>query len=251
MKKLLLALAIAVTAHAAVIEQTHKERRVWIYTPPSYDAKQTYPLLILFDGETYLKEIPAAQILDDLIAKKTIRPVIAVMVDTHNGAERLADLANHQKFADYVANELLPWVRSKWSVSKDRNDIATSGYSAGGLGAAYVAFRHPEAIGNVFSQSGAFWRGNEGASTPGEWLTEQFRTSPPLKINFYIDIGAGETHKVANGLVFIETNRRLHDVLVAKGYRVQYVETPNAMHEEGHWRAQFPAGVTYLFAARR
>jgi len=131
-------------------------------------------------------------------------------------------------------------------VAKEARNIAAGGASAGGLAAAYVAFRHPEAIGKVLSQSGAFWRGNEGASEPAEWLTAQFKASPRLPVRFYLNIGGGETHKAANGVIFIDANRRLRDVLQAKGYTVQYSEVPNAMHEPTHWRAALPGGLLFL-----
>jgi enterochelin esterase family protein len=226
----------------ALVLTTFQDRKVWIYTPPAYDAKHApYDLVVLFDGETYSSEIPTPAILDELIAAKKIPPVVAVLVD--NSQNRLGDLANHQKFADELALRLIPWVRSKWRVTNDPAHVVVGGSSAGGLAAAYVAYRHPEVFGNVLSQSGAFWRGNEGASEPGEWLTSQFRASPKLPIRFYIEVGALETHAVVNGLIFIETNRRLRDVLRAKGYEVEYLEVPGAHHEEGHWKAQLGEGL--------
>jgi enterochelin esterase family protein len=225
-----------------------KERRVWVYTPPQYDvhSKTGYDLLVLFDGESYTSDIPAPAILDNLIATKQIRPIVAVMVDTSEN--RLGDLANHQRFADFAATELVPWARTKWRIATGPSHVVVGGYSAGGLAAAYVAFRHPEVFGNVLSQSGAFWRGNEGTSTPGEWLTEQFTKSPRLKLRFYLEVGAQETQRVGGGVVFVETNQRLRDVLRAKGYPVTYVEVPGAQHEETHWRAAFPQGLVHFFA---
>jgi enterochelin esterase-like enzyme len=223
-----------------------RERRVWVYTPPHYDAAGTkYDLVVLFDGESYVSDIPAPVIIDNLIAENAIRPVMAVMVD--NAENRLGDLANRQRFADFVAAELVPWARSKWRVADGAAHVTVAGYSAGGVAAAYVAFRHPEVIGNVISQSGAFWRGNEGASTPGEWLTEQFRKSPRLDLRFFVEVGALETQRVVNGAVFIETNRRLRDVLRAKGYPVTYLEVPGAKHEEVHWRTVFPQALIHYY----
>ena len=227
----------------------HRARRVWIYEPAedasSPDAK--FGLLVLLDGESYLQDLGAPAVLDALIAKKAIPPLVGVMVD--NSQARLDDLANHERFATYLAKELVPWVRAHYRVSANADDVAIGGASAGGLAAAYVAFRHPEVFHRVLSQSGAFWRGNEGASMPGEWLTAQFRTAPRLPLRFSIEVGASETNKVVNGAVFIETNRRLRDVLRARGYRVDYVEVPNATHGEMHWRAALPEALAQLFSA--
>jgi enterochelin esterase family protein len=222
-----------------------RERKVWVYTPAEYSAKaKPYGLVLFLDGESYLEELPGPATLDAFIAEGKIPPVVAVMLDTSQ--DRLGDLANRVKFADFAAKELMPWIRAKWHVERDPARVAVAGYSAGGLGAAYLGFRHPELFGNVLSQSGAFWRGNEGTSQPAEWLTEQFRKSPRLPVRFYIEIGAGETHAAANGVIFIEANRRLRDVLQAKHYTVRYVEVAGAKHEPGHWRAALPDGLLYV-----
>jgi enterochelin esterase family protein len=236
-----------VAPHSVVEKRTGRQRRVWAYTPPAYKSggRTEYDLLVLFDGASYLQDIPAPTMLDNLIAEGEVRQIIAVMVDTSE--DRLGDLANHQAFAEFVAGELVPWARSQWKVAAGASHVVVGGFSAGGLAAAYVAFRHPEVLGNVISQSGAFWRGNEGASNPGEWLTDAFRKSGRLPLRFFLEVGALETHKVVNGAVFIETNRRLRDVLRAKGYPVEYREMPGATHDEAHWRTTLPSALIHYF----
>jgi enterochelin esterase-like enzyme len=236
----------ASTVSSFVIQDTvyHRARRVSVYEPAN--TPEARALLVLLDGDSYLEDLGVPAVLDSLIAAKAIPPVVAVMVD--NSADRLGDLANRERFATFVAGQLVPWVRARYRIRPGADDVAIGGYSAGGLAAASVAFRHPEVFHRVLSQSGAFWRGNEGASSPAEWLTEQFRSSPRLALRFSIEVGALETHKVVNGVVFIEANRRLRDVLRGKGYRVDYAEVADAKHEPGHWRAALPAALTKLFA---
>jgi len=226
--------------------QYRRKRKVWVYTPPGYHAQAAEPcrLLLSFDGEDYLKEIPAPTILDNLLAAGKIHPTIQVMID--NSEDRLGDLANHQKFADFLVRDLLPWAQKKFRVAREANKTALCGYSAGGLAAAYVAFNYPNQFGNVLSQSGAFWRGNEGGTEQPEWLTAQYKSSPKLDVRFYLEVGAGETGRTAGGVVFIEANQRLRDVLRAKGYDVKYLEAPNAIHNAEHWRAQLADGIIYL-----
>ena len=226
--------------------QARRARKAWVYTPSSYEAASDvkHHLLILFDGADYTADIPAPTILDNLHAARAIPPTVAVMLDTADG--RIADLANHQVFADFVANDLVPWAQARYRIDRSPSSTIVAGYSAGGLAAAYVAFRHPDAFGNVLSQSGAFWRGNEGASSPVEWLTAQFRSTPRLPLRFYIEVGGNETGTTAGGPVFIETNRRLRDALEQKGYPLQYVEVPGAVHNPAHWRTQLGDGLIFL-----
>ncbi|HUQ31179.1 MAG TPA: alpha/beta hydrolase-fold protein [Pyrinomonadaceae bacterium] len=224
-----------------------RKRRVWIYTPPGYSQTSAAPyrLLICFDGLSYTTDIPLPTILDNLLAADKIQPTIAIMVD--NEEARLGDLANRQAFADFMSKDLLPWVHERYrNVTTDAEKTILCGYSAGGLAAAYVAWKHSDLFGNVLSQSGAFWRGNEGGTDELEWLTHQFQSSPKLKLRFYLEVGALETGKTAGGPVFIEANQRLRRVLEAKGYDVRYLEVAGARHEAVHWRAQLADGVIYL-----
>jgi enterochelin esterase-like enzyme len=223
-----------------------RKRRVWVYTPPNYNRNSAapYSLLICFDGSSYINDIPAPTILDNLLAAHKIQPTVAVMVD--NEEARLGDLANHQTFVDFMSRDLLPWVRKTYHVAPDPDKTILCGYSVGGLAAAYVAFRRPDLFGNVLSQSGAFWRGNEGGTDDLEWLTMQFKNSPKLSLRFYLEVGALETGKTAGGPVFIEATRRLRQVLKDKGYDLRYEEIPGARHEPAHWRRQLAEGLIYL-----
>lgn len=224
-----------------------RPRKVWIYTPSDYkrDASPAYDVLFCFDGDDYINDISAPAVLDNEIAAKKIPPLVAIFID--NSVDRLGDLANHEQFADFMATELVPWARRNANITTDPQHTIIAGYSAGGLGAAYVAYKHPELFGKVLSQSGAFWRGNEGASEPYEWLTRQFAESPRKNLRFYVEVGAEEkNHAVSVGPVFIEATRRFRDALLAKGYPLSYREIPGAHHEPSHWRTQFGPGLLYL-----
>lgn len=232
-----------------IVDKTyHRDRKISVYTPPNYntEAKAPYRLLICFDGPSYLSDIPAPTILDNLLAAGKIEPTVAVLVD--NSEDRLGDLANHAAFAGFVGNELVPWIRANWRVTTAADQTILCGYSAGGLGAAYVAWKRPDLFGNVLAQSGAFWRGNEGGMNDLEWLTQQFKNAPKLKLRFYLEVGALETQKTRGGPVFVEANRRFRDALQAKGYELRYLEIAGARHEPVHWRLQLADGLIYLSA---
>jgi len=141
-------------------------------------------------------------------------------------------------------------VQKNYRVTNEASKTTLCGYSASGLGAAYVAFKFPALFGNVLSQSGAFWRGNEGTSTPSEWLTTQFQNSPKLNLRFYLVVGSEESIKNAVGLTMLETSRHLRDVLKAKGYDVGYLEAPGGGHTPESWRAELADGVIYLIGKR-
>lgn len=228
-------------------KQYNRERKTWVYTPPGFDVKsaEDYRLLISFDGEDYLKDIPAPTILDNLLAAGKIYPTVQVFVD--NSENRLGDLANHQKFADFVAKDLLPWAEKNFHVAANADKRALLGYSAGALAASFVAFRYPNLFGNILSQSGAYWRGNEGGTDEIEWLTAQYKNSAKQNLRFYIEVGGSEVGKTIGGISLLEANRHLRDVLKEKNYEVGYAEIPSAIHNPEHWRSALADGIIYLF----
>ena len=232
-------------------------RRVWVYTPVGYDAagKKPYPLVVCFDGAYYgaMGDVPLPTILDNLAAAGKLPPMVALLIDNGRAAARISDLGNSARFAQWLGDELMPWLQQNFNVTRDPARVIVTGSSAGGLGAAYVAFQRPDLFGNVLSQSGAFWRGNEGSNDPPyEWLAAQFKDSPRLPLRFYLEVGALETaHAVGSGPVFLEANRRLRDVLQAKGYPLFYKEVAGAQHEPGHWRNELAEGLLWLAAEWR
>jgi enterochelin esterase family protein len=60
-------------------------RNLWVYVPHDFQPRErAYPLVVLLGGAPYLRFIPVASILDNLIAAKRIPPSIAVVVGSSN-----------------------------------------------------------------------------------------------------------------------------------------------------------------------
>lgn len=233
-----------------------EDRAFRVYTPPGYDPKgKPYGLLVFFDGEAVPFAVPLPTILDNLIAKGKIPPMVAVMVNSQTTRSR--DLACSAPFADFLAKELVAWARGNFNVSADPAQTVVSGFSLGGLAAAYCGLRHPEVFGNVLSQSGSFWYfdgWNESADlfernvfADSGWLTRQFAKSPRLPLRFFMEVGMLEQGIPIN---MVLENRRLHDVLVARGYSVTYSEY-NGGHDMLCWRGSLADGLITLVGKQK
>ena len=240
---------------SAVLQDSafQRPRRVWVYTPPGYDASRAapYPLIVAFDGNEYRDTMPLPHVLDSLLAARRAPAFVAVLVDDSSGAVRIADLANSARMVDFLARQLLPWVRRGWHVTRDPHRVIVTGSSACGLAAAFVAFQRPDLFGNVWSQSGAFWRGAEASNTaPWEWLTQQVAAAPHKDVRFCLDVGELEDHATLGGTGpnFRDANRRFRDALVARGYDVSYTEVPGGNHGEPWWRPRLAHGIVTLTA---
>ena len=244
------------------------DRPVSVYTPANYKADgPPNALLILFDGEDLSDDGQyRVTTLNNLIAASKIPPTVAVFVE-NVPRRRLVDLVASDEFADFMANELVPWIRSHYNVTKDPKQTVLTGYSAGGLASAYVALRHPEVFGNVLSQSGAFWwsfehnggvcgsrcpesggRGGDGsrdATTEGNIMVKQILASPKLPLRFYLAVGTFEYDRNGGGGEILEGTRHLRDVLLAKGYQVHYQQFVGG-HDGLSWRGTLADGLIAL-----
>jgi enterochelin esterase-like enzyme len=228
--------------HRVGSEILGNERRVWVHLPPGYDPSRRYGTLVVFDGWAYVNLVPTPTILDNLVAAGRIPPLVAVMPDSLSQEERSLELPCHLPFLEFLAAELLPWAHDRWSLRDDPGGSIVAGSSFGGLAAVYAAFERPDLFGNAISQSGAFGWGAEG-EREHEWLTNRIEASEPRPGRFWLTIGALEGEdRPGGGPSGLESNRRLRDVLTAKGCDVAYSEYAGG-HDYVCWRGSLSDGL--------
>jgi enterochelin esterase-like enzyme len=222
----------------------NENRKLSIYPPPGYDSVKAVDLLIVFDGETYdggrASLIPTPTILDNLIAAGKIAPTVAVFV---NSTQRNRDLGGYPPFSDFISLELIPWVRKNYRVKDGPSHVVLAGSSRGGVAASHCAFLHSDVVGNVLSQSGAFFVRTD--APPAAWpitadsgdLLLSFRNSPHVPIKFYMEVGRFDS--------LVALNREMRDVLLLKGYSIDYREFDGG-HDYFYWRGSLADGLISL-----
>ncbi|MBO0721258.1 MAG: esterase family protein [Blastocatellia bacterium] len=134
------------------------EREILTYTPPGYDSKraESYPTVYLFDGNDPDGEVFASQTIENLIHERKIPPVIVIRIANPPG-RRMDDLACNERFSQFLAKELVPFVRSNYHVSSLASRTVIGGKSMGGLAAACAGMHQPQVFGLLLIQSGSFW----------------------------------------------------------------------------------------------
>lgn len=197
-------------------------------------------------------------VLDDLIARGKVAPLVAIGVvnrkDKDRNLLRTQDLGYSEDFAKFVAQELIPWARQHYRTSEDRSHTIIAGESRGGGMAAFVALRYPGSVAKVLSASTAL------ENTPGSfpptrfwldpsngWLIERYLEAPRKPLEFYLGIGRFDTSLWTDRLM---NNRRFRDVLRAKGYRVQYIESSGG-HDPLLFQHVYVEGLMALAPANR
>ncbi|WP_223034366.1 alpha/beta hydrolase [Hanstruepera marina] len=231
----------------------NEERKITIHTPANYNPKQAHNLVIIFDGESYgarlnrRSRIPTPTIMDNLIVDNKIEPTVTVLV--WNLGKRGQDLIS-KNFGDFIATELIPWVRSKYNIHTTSDKIILAGSSRGGFAASFIALNHSDIIGNVLSQSGSYWI--KGSNNENHWiypedngkLINAYMNSERLPIKFYMDVGLYDA-----GASMLGMNRQFRDILKVKGYDVDYQEFKGG-HNYVNWRGTLSDGLISLIGIK-
>jgi enterochelin esterase-like enzyme len=141
-------------------------RRVLIYLPPSYhrDPARRYPVLYLLHGATSLPEewidgtyqgLDLRVALDSLITAAAIPELIAVMPDANNALEAgfYANSPATGNWEDFVVQDLVHHVNSRYRADDRASRRALMGHSMGGFGALAIGFNHPGVFGLIYAIS--------------------------------------------------------------------------------------------------
>jgi len=237
--------------HSLASQHLGHSHTLTVYIPGTYEGE--LPLLIFFDGESYLQDLDAKNLLDALIGGGAITPLLAVFVLDDDPSQRSSELPCNPSFAAFVADELLPFARAHYRVSQDASQIGLAGMSLGGLASSFIALEYPQRFGKVLSQSGSFWWTFEpdspqydGTERAG-WLRRRFAERPTAKTQLYLSAGLFEGSREGSGV--LEENRALRDALRRQGYSIAYQEFAGG-HDHLAWRATLPDALIALYGVR-
>jgi enterochelin esterase family protein len=204
---------------------TGGSRAVTVYLPPHYDSSSLrYPSLYVHDGPDYLSLASMANVIDNLIDAKQIRPMIGVFIPS--GGDRAAEyrLEKITQFTSMMIKELVPYVDSVYRTDASASQRGTMGASDGGHIALYLAVNYPETFGLVGGQS----------STITDLFRIPVQTGPKISVKFYLDVGTYDISSKSFRL--LPLNRDFRDLLMRKGYAIRYAEYHEG-HSWGNWRA--------------
>ena len=146
--------------------------RVWVYEPAGGAART--PVLILFDGQVWLRQMGLVPALDALIGSGLLPPVHVAMIDSRDQGEYRAEhLGVPGGHVDLVIDELLPLLRRRFAVSPRGADTVVAGQSYGGIASLWTLALADGEVGHAIAQSPSLWRFDvAGALAAGErWLT--------------------------------------------------------------------------------
>lgn len=224
---------------------TDSWRRLFVYTPPSYDTNRSrqYPVLYPLDGGGENEAGWARQgrtdiIMDNLIANEDATPMLVVIVDGNMPAEGMND--SLEMFREELLHDVLPVVEQKYRVRTDPDNRALAGLSMRGLQTLYAGVPNSELFGSlgVFSSS---WFPNQKEIAEGRYNylkehTETFNENMDL---FFLAMGGKED-------IDYENNQRMMTWFDQIGIEYQYYECPGG-HTWPVWRDNLRVMAPKLF----
>ncbi|MCT4704068.1 alpha/beta hydrolase-fold protein [Enterobacteriaceae bacterium H20N1] len=217
-------------------------REVTVYRPRT--GQPVRWSLLVFDGKTYQDRYHLANVMDGLIARHSLLAINVIFIDSLDNERRQKELPPNVDFADFMALELMPWLKNQGiSTSAQRTIVAGSSY--GGIASSWVALRYPQVFGNVLSLSGSYWWAPKGEKA--SWLTRQYQQLPEQPVRFWLQAGRFESHG-PNGGIYRNT-LEFEKVLREKGYKVSFHPWSSG-HDYAAWCEAMVTGVKDL-AGRR
>jgi gluconolactonase len=213
-----------------------------LYVPAQYEASKPTPFMIFLDGSQALGDsMRVPVVLDNLIAKHDLPPMIAIFVDPgilpvvsdadQNRYNRIYEYDSlTPRFSDFLLNELIPEVAKTYNLSKNPDDRGLSGVSTGAVGAFAAAWNRPDQFHRVLSLIGTYVSMKGADSLPA-----LVRKTEPKPIRIFMQDGTADHIVPAEpyGTSFAGSwpinNQVMYEALEFAGYDVKLV-----MGTDGH-----------------
>lgn len=219
---------------------------VHLYLPASFsmEPEHRYPLLVMHDGSDFLHYADAATVLDNLIHRGLTPELVVAFCDPD---DRLVEYADDERHADFVAEELVPYLESHLPLIGDRDHRCLGGASFGGVATLSTATRHPDLFGRLLLQSGSF----DGAGSDCVDRTDPLWLPVKRFVRGFLEQPARVADRIYMSCGVYEAlicdNRALRPVLADTGASVILEERMDG-HTWGCWRDVLGVGLTWLFA---
>lgn len=223
-------------------EAFQSERNVSVYLPARFRRTRRYPLLIVHDGQDYLRYSDLKIVLDNLIHRMEIAPVVVALLQS---SDRLKEYADSPEHARFLSDELVPQMESLYPLLARPSARGLMGASFGAVAALSAAWRHPGVFDLLLLQSGSFAFTDIGPNKRGPHF------EPVVKfVNAFRDQPGHPSEKlfVSCGVYerLIYENRSMVPLLQATGMQVRYVEARDG-HNWQNWRDRLRDGLSWLF----
>lgn len=229
--------------------------RDWaIYVPAQYDPSKSASLMVFQDGERLRKangrwRIPT--VFDNLIARGDMPPTIAVFLNPGQDPSKPTRPKKFNnrgfeydslgaRYSQFLLEDVLPIVESKYNVSNDPEQRAIGGSSSGAICAFTVAWNRPDQFGKVYSNVGSFTNLRGGNVYPA-WV----RKTEPKPIRVYMSDTSGDVDNAFGSWPW--ANQRMAAALQYMGYDLRFDWEEGYGHNADFGSSRFPEAMKWLW----
>lgn len=243
------------------------DRELVVYLPPGYSERDnfTYPFALLLDGQNIFDQSTAVfgvewgadESAEELIVEQIMGPTILCAI--YNSPHRIDEYTpfpdpehgggEAAQYRAFLTDEVIPFLESRYTVSKRSSERAVIGSSLGGLLALYLGWTASETFGMVGALSPSLWWGRRGL------ITAIAGSEPPKnRPKIWLDAGTEESRvdENRNGVPdLLDDMRALRAVLRYQGFKEEqdlfYHEIEGATHDEESWSKRIGRVFTHFF----
>lgn len=218
------------------------QRDVKVWLPHEYKAHKQYRLLVVHDGDDYLRFTGLQTILENLTHRHEMMPVVVALI---NGVNRNEEYGANPLHPRFIMEDVVPAIEQRHRISPQPRHRGLMGASFGGVASLWTAWNYPGAWGQLLVQSGSFVFtdiGHHGRSPlwdPVVSFVNEFREDPGRTgARVFQSCGVFES--------LITYNRSLVPLLRDAGVEHRFVESRDGHNWIG-WRDRLREGLTWTF----
>ena len=128
----------------------NQDRSIQVYLPPGYlQSKQQYPVLYVLDGQWHFTNAVAIQ--RSLIVPSILPEMIVVGIVNNKTLRRTLFGEQNEKFQQYLADEVLPFIDGKFRTSQER---LLFGWEMGAFFASFAILHEKQLFNGAISTNG-------------------------------------------------------------------------------------------------
>jgi len=217
-------------------------RPLRIYLPARFRKRRRYRLLVVHDGLDYLRFAELKTVLDNLIHRHEIPPLIVALTEP---GDRLVEYGADPRHVKHLTEELVPALETRYPLIREARARCLMGASFGAVATLHAAWSSPGYFGRLLLQSGSFAfsdigeHGRGPVFDPVAAFINELRENPGRPSEkMFVSCGTYES--------LIYENRSLIPVLQSSGMDVRYVEARDG-HNWDNWRDRLREGLSWLF----
>ena len=229
-------------------------RDYWVYVPQQYSPTKPACLMVFQDGGGYVSTngpFRASIVFDNLIARGEMPVTVGVFINPgvlpsaqgtnalprYNRSYEYDGLGD--RYARFLAEELLPEVRKTVAFTDDPNGRAIAGASSGAIAAFTAAWERPDLFRRVFSTIGTYVGLRGGNAYP-----ILIRKTEPKPLRVFLQDGSNDQN-IYGGNWWI-ANLDMHSALEFSGYELEKA-WGNGGHDSKQAGSIFPEALRWLW----